>query len=259
MNFDLSALLLVALVVAGAIIAIDTARRKAARGRSGEGADVKESVLGSYARSYFPVILIVLLIRAFLIEPFRIPSDSMMPGLVDGDFIFVNKFSYGLRLPLLNTKFVSIGDPQRGDVIVFRSPADPSINLIKRLVGLPGDHVEVHDNRVVINGKPIALQADGSYPGGYRFAAAELGIEHFGDSQHIVMFADAHSATDFDGVVPAGHYFFMGDNRNDSEDSRFPRVGFVPQDNLIGHAVRIWMNWRIPGWPDWQRVGLRIQ
>jgi signal peptidase I len=220
---------------------------------------VNEPLLVYYARSFFPVVLIVLLVRSFLFEPFRIPSASMMPGLVDGDFIFVDKFSYGLRLPVIDTKIVPIGAPRRGDVIVFRLPSDPSVHFIKRLIGLPGDHIVVSDNRITINGVPVPLTPDGVYSGGYGFTGAELGLERFGAEQHVVMFAPNRAAKDFETVVPAGHYFFMGDNRNDSEDSRFPMVGFVPEQNLVGHAVRIWLNWPFPGWPDWHRIGMKIR
>jgi signal peptidase I len=213
----------------------------------------------SYARSFFPVLCIVLLIRSFAFEPFRIPSASMMPGLVDGDFILVNKFTYGLRLPVINTKVFPIGEPGRGDVVVFRSPADTSVDLIKRLVGLPGDHVVVRDNQLFINGAPVGLTPDGTYGGGFGFSGSPLVKERFGTADHVIMLAPGRLAADFDGVVPEGHYFFMGDNRNDSEDSRFADVGFVPEDHLVGHAIRIWMNWRIPGLPQWGRVGLRIQ
>jgi len=142
---------------------------------------------------------------------------------------------------------------------VFRLPSDPSINFIKRLVGLPGDRVVVRDNRITINGVRVPLTSDGTYSGGYGFMGAELGLERFGAEQHVVMFAPGRAATDFEAVVPAGHYFFMGDNRNDSADSRFPLVGFVPEQNLDGHAIRIWMNWRMPGWPDWRRIGTKIR
>ena len=223
------------------------------------GLAVPEPLLVYYARSFFPVILIVLLVRAFVFEPFRIPSASMMPGLVAGDFIFVDKFSYGLRLPVTNTKIVPIGEPQRGDVIVFRLPSDPSVHFIKRLVGLPGDRITVRDNRISINGQQIPIRPDGAYSGGYGFDGAALALEQFGATQHRVMFALNRSAADFDAVVPQGQYFFMGDNRNDSEDSRFPLVGFVPERNLVGKAVRIWMNWRLPGWPDWRRIGMKIR
>ena len=217
-----------------------------------------EGKLTAYARSLFPVVLIVLIVRSFLFEPFRIPSPSMMPNLVDGDFIFVNKFAYGLRLPVVNTKVLSIGEPRRGDVIVFRLPSDPSIHYIKRLIGLPGDHIVVRNNYLTINDLPVSLEPQGTYSGGYGFNGATLSVERLG-ADHLVMFAGDRYSTDFDTIVPAGHYFFMGDNRNDSQDSRFPQVGFVPAANLVGHAVRIWMNWQIPGWPRWNRIGQPIR
>jgi signal peptidase I len=257
---DLTTLFTVLLAVSGLIVLADRAifRPRRQRATGGTHAIAAEPLAVQYARSFFPVILVVLLVRAFVFEPFHIPSPSMMPGLVDGDFIFVNKFSYGLRLPVLNTKIVPIGEPQRGDVIVFRLPSDPSTHFIKRLIGLPGDHVVVRDNQVTINGKPVALTSDGVYSGGYGFSGADLALEQIGSEKHEVMFARDRYATDFEAVVPAGHYFFMGDNRNDSEDGRFPMVGFVPEKNLVGRAVRIWMNWQLPGWPHLSRIGLKI-
>jgi signal peptidase I len=218
----------------------------------------KDRTLSAYARAFFPVILLVLIVRSFLFEPFRIPSASMMPNLVDGDFVFVNKFVYGLRLPVINTKVLSTGQPQRGDVIVFRLPRDPSVHYIKRLVGLPGDHIVLHDNHLTINGSPVPLKPDGLYSGGYGFSGSQLNVERLGDDHQIMLAADRIS-TDYDAIVPAGHYFFMGDNRNDSQDSRFSQVGFVPADNLVGRAARIWFNWQIPGWPHWNRVGQAIR
>jgi signal peptidase I len=256
---DLAGIFTLLLVASGVILLADRALFKARRQRSADGMTVREPLLVQYARSFFPIILIVLVVRAFVFEPFRIPSASMMPGLVDGDFIFVDKFSYGLRLPLINTKIVPIGKPQRGDVIVFRLPSDPSIHFIKRLIGLPGDRVVVRDNHISINGAPIPITPDGLYDGGYGFTGAELALERFGPEQHVVMYASNRGAKDFDAVVPAGQYFFMGDNRNDSEDSRFPVVGFVPERNLVGRAVRIWLNWQMPGWPDWHRIGMKIR
>jgi len=258
MNIDYSAILSGVLGAAGIILLIDAWVLKPKRSTTSGATPVSDPLLVSYARSFFPVILIILIVRTFVFEPFRIPSPSMMPGLVDGDFIFVDKFSYGLRLPLLHSKVVPIGEPQRGDVIVFRSPSNPSINLIKRLIGLPGDHVVVRRNRVLINGNLVPLRPDGTYSGGFGFTGAELAVENFVGSQHVIMFAANRWATDFDGVVPTGHYFFMGDNRNDSEDSRFQDVGFVPADNLVGHARRIWMNWRFSDWPNLHRIGMRI-
>jgi signal peptidase I len=256
---DLAGIFTLLLAAAGMILLADWAVFKRRRLHGAGGALVREPLLVQYARSFFPVVLIVLLLRAFVFEPFRIPSASMMPGLVAGDFIFVNKFAYGLRLPLINTKIVPIGAPQRGDVIVFRLPSDPTIHFIKRLIGLPGDHVVVRDNRLTVNGASIPLKPDGAYAGDHGFTGAALELERIGTAQHVVMLAPDRDATDFDAVVPPGHYFFMGDNRNDSEDSRFPIVGFVPERNLVGHAVRIWMNWQLPGWPEWRRIGMKIR
>lgn len=215
---------------------------------------VREPVVVEYARSFFPVILIVLVIRSFLFEPFRIPSDSMMPTLLDGDFIFVNKYAYGLRLPVVNRKIVSIGEPQRGDVIVFRLPSDPATNYIKRLVGLPGDHIEVRGRQLYINGEPVPVKLEGVYEG-HGHTGARLGVEHLGAVDHEVLYIPERYTRDYDEVVPAGHYFFMGDNRDNSRDSRFTEVGFVPERNLVGKAVRIWLNWDLPAAPIWDRIG----
>ena len=247
------------LAVTAVILLVDRLILNPRRQRDAGDAVTQAPLLVQYARSFFPVILIVLLVRSFIFEPFRIPSASMMPGLVDGDFIFVNKFSYGLRLPVVNTKILNIGEPRRGDVIVFRLPTNPSVNFIKRLVGLPGDHILVRNNRLTINGEEISVKPDGIYSDGYGFNGSELERERFGATTHIIMLAPERYATDYDTVVPEGHYFFMGDNRNDSADSRFPLVGFVPERNLVGHAERIWMNWQIPGWPRWHRIGMKIE
>ena len=246
-SVDYSAILLAILALCGVILLVDRFLLK------------RQSAAGSLARSALPVLLIVLVFRSFLFEPFRIPSASMMPGLEEGDFILVNKFNYGLRLPVINTRILSTGAPHRGDVVVFRSTSGPPINLIKRLVGLPGDHITVRNNRICINGSTVALAPDGQYTGGFGFTGAPLEKETFGNNDHVIMLAQDRYAADFDGTVPAGHYFFMGDNRNDSEDSRFEKVGFVPEDHLVGHAIRIWMNWRIPGWPKLGRVGTPIR
>ena len=270
MIFDFSFILVAATVLTGVIWGLDSwlfkpkrvAAAPAAAGTNDAGGapeGVREPIVVEYARSFFPVILIVLLIRSFLFEPFRIPSDSMMPTLLDGDFIFVNKYAYGLRLPVLNSKIVKIGEPQRGDVIVFRLPRDPSINYIKRLVGLPGDHVVVKDDRVFVNGEAMPVRNDGIYEGqgqsGARNPNARLAIEQLGSVEHHVLFQTGRQPTDFDQIVPEGHYLFMGDNRDNSQDGRFPQVGFGPEGNLVGKAVRIWLNWDLPDAPIWSRIG----
>jgi signal peptidase I len=258
MTVDFSAALVAALLLAVILWGIDVWIWQPKRLRGAAGATTREPWAVHHARTLFPVILIVLIVRSFVFEPFRIPSASMMPGLVDGDFIFVSKFAYGLRLPVTNALLLRTGAPQRGDVIVFRLPSDPSTHFIKRLVGLPGEHVQVRDNHVFIDGKPLPLEPAGRYAGGYGFTGAAIATEHIPQRDHTVMLAADRYATDFDAIVPAGHYFFMGDNRNDSEDSRFALVGFVPEQNLVGHATRIWMNWQIPGWPKWRRIGQKI-
>src|SRR6202171_2692414 len=159
-RLEFSAAVLAITLLTGLVGALDVwllgpRRAAAARAAGKDPSAVPEPGTVDYARSFFPVALVVLLLRSFIFEPFRIPSDSMMPTLLDGDFIIVNKYAYGLRLPVINRKILDVGEPQRGDVVVFRWPVDPSTNFIKRLVGLPGDHVEVQDNRIIINGKPV--------------------------------------------------------------------------------------------------------
>jgi signal peptidase I len=250
---DFSLILVLLFVLSGLILLSDAAFLKRRR-----RAISKEPLPIQYARSLLPVILIVLIVRSFVMEPFRIPSASMMPGLVDGDFIFVDKFSYGLRLPILHSKFLSTGQPQRGDVVVFRLPSDPSVHYIKRLIGLPGDRIVVRDNTIFINGARVPMKRDGEYRGGYGFSGTDLEIERIGERDHLIMLAKHRMSMDYDSVVPPGNYFFMGDNRNDSEDSRFAQVGFVPDRNLDGRAMLIWMNWQLPGWPIWHRFGTKI-
>ncbi len=255
MVFDFSFVLVVATLVTGLVWAADALFLRARRAP----ADAPEPVLVEYARSFFPIILLVLVFRSFLFEPFRIPSDSMMPTLLDGDFIFLNKFTYGLRLPVLNTKVVALGEPQRGDVVVFRLPSDPSTNYIKRLVGLPGDHVVVREKRVYINGVPQEVRLDGWFEAFNSTPRAQIGVERLGSVTHRTLYIPERGSVDFDDVVPAGHYFFMGDNRDNSRDSRFPEVGYVPADNVVGKAVRVWLNWNLPhAAPDWSRVGMAI-
>jgi signal peptidase I len=259
--FDFSFVLVLATLVTGLIWAADAwiFRPRRVQGLPAEAAAAyHEPVLVEYARSFFPIILIVLVIRSFLFEPFRIPSDSMMPTLLDGDFIFVNKFTYGLRIPVVNTEIVALGEPQRGDVVVFRLPADPATNYIKRLVGLPGDHIVVRDKQVYVNGVRQPVRLDGLYEG-FGHTGAQVGLETLGTVTHGTLYMPERPSYDFDSVVPDGHYFFMGDNRDNSRDSRFPEVGFVPEDNVVGKAVRIWLNWNLPNAPIWSRIGDAIQ
>ena len=162
-NLDFALIIVVLTALSGVIAGFDALFLKSGRvARAARGEAVREPVAVEYARSFFPILLLVLVIRSFLFEPFRIPSPSMTPTLLTGDFIFVNKFAYGLRLPVINTKIVEIGEPERGDVVVFRLPSDPSVNYVKRVVGLPGDVVEYHpaNKRITINGEPIPFMTD---------------------------------------------------------------------------------------------------
>ncbi|WP_396615250.1 signal peptidase I [Lysobacter soli] len=233
-------------------------RREARQGLLDDG---KEPIVVDYSKAFFPVLAVVLILRSFVAEPFRIPSNSMMPTLLTGDFILVNKFTYGLRLPINNHKVIGIGEPQRGDVVVFRPPHHPDQDWIKRVVGLPGDRVGYHDNQVSVNGKALAYAPIGVYQGkgnGTEMTGAEelqedlLGRRHHVLERTNLPFIDQGEG---DWIVPPGHYFVMGDNRDNSEDSRY--WGFLPEENLRGKAFLIWMNF--DGGVDTSRIGNRIQ
>ena len=210
----------------------------------------------------FPVILAVFLLRSFLFEPFKIPSGSMIPTLLVGDLILVNKFHYGIRLPVVNKKIVANNDPQRGDVMVFRYPKDTSIDYIKRVVGLPGDEVSFRAQQLYINGKAVPEEQKpppGFYDEDSRRYFAEFS-EKLGEREHSILVNPQtqpyygpddkisfpfrencrYSAEGVTCKVPPGHYFMMGDNRDNSQDSRF--WGFVPDENIVGRAFFVWMN-----------------
>ena len=211
-----------------------------------------------YPKSFFPVILIVFVLRSFLVEPFKIPSGSMVPTLVVGDFILVNKFAYGVRLPIVQKKIVALDDPKRGDVMVFRYPEDPSLDYIKRVIGVPGDRIAYLDKRLSINGKEVPLKTQPDYLSRERIHYSKRFLETIDGKEHsILVEEDAPAAVPFirqfprrencnyndDGVVctvPPGHYFMMGDNRDNSADSRV--WGFVPDENIVGKAFFIWFN-----------------
>jgi len=220
--------------------------------------DAKQPWWVEYSVSFFPVILVVFVLRSFLVEPFKIPSGSMIPTLLIGDFILVNKFTYGIRLPVLNVKLVELGSPKRGDVMVFRYPADPSLDYIKRVVGLPGDRIEYRDKELRVNGKPVPRRQVGDYQSRERLQYFPQYLESFDGAEHeIILEKEApgfvmrgmdfrHSGNcDYNSgglvcTVPAGHYFMMGDNRDNSSDSRV--WGFVPDANIVGKAFFIWLN-----------------
>jgi signal peptidase I len=250
MNFGIEPALALASVVSGVVWLL----YRLIKGKS----DDKLPSTVEYARSFFPIFLIVLLLRAFLVEPFRIPSGSMMPTLLVGDFILVNKFTYGIRIPVIKTKLIDMNEPQRGDIVVFRWPVNPRLDYIKRVVGLPGDRVRYQNKTLFINDQPMQIDAVGPYQpegSGMRALGSIEGMEKLGDVEHAVLVSPV--APDFSSgcrfleyrevTVPEGHYLMVGDNLGDSKDRRC--WGFVPEQNLVGKAFFIWMSW------DWKRPG----
>jgi signal peptidase I len=261
-NFAL--ILFIALVVTGGIWLIDSLTT--GRGRD---PDAKLPLLVDYSKSFFPVILIVFLLRSFLVEPFKIPSGSMLPTLLIGDFILVNKYDYGIRLPVINKKIIEVGQPKHGDVMVFRYPNDPTLDYIKRVIGLPGDTVAYEDKRLAINGKPVPFETAGHYnyvTNGLNYIDGQTWNETLGEHKHTAMPVLMHQVEgDFPArqnctytergfvcKVPPGHYFMMGDNRDASNDSRY--WGFVPDENIVGRAFMIWWNFG-----EFSRIGHFIE
>jgi len=292
---DFSAVLIAAAAATGAVwladgVVLSRRRRAAAKASGKDPLAIREPGTVDYARSFFPVLVAVLLLRSFVFAPFRIPSDSMMPTLRDGDLILVDKFSYGLRLPLVHTKFLSTGEPRRGEVVVFHPPMAPSQAWIKRVVGLPGDHVEVREDRITINGNAVPFKVTADYSDGC-YQQMQIATEHLGTHVHQALLcpvplevtpqplpgcprtdtrgyycggtppADAvplDEAKIFRTVVPPGEYMVMGDNRDNSDDSRY--WGFVTERELIGRARYIAFSWdpHQSGGPVWSRMGKRI-
>jgi len=232
---------------------LDTANREEVR-----AAILKRPIWVEYTGSFFPVILLVFCLRSFLYEPFKIPSSSMLPTLLVGDLILVNKYTYGIRLPIINKKIIDINQPKRGDVMVFKYPKDLSIDYIKRVVGIPGDKIQYKNKRLTINGQALAYQELPDFLDEERLSYEKhyeenlLGVRHqiLNDSAAPAYVQGSHDFPnnelcnfDIEGVtctVPEGNYFVMGDNRDNSADSRY--WGFVPNENIVGQAVGIWMN-----------------
>lgn len=205
-----------------------------------------DGIIVDYARSFFPVLLIVFLLRSFIVEPFRIPSGSMLPTLEIGDFLLVNKFQYGLRLPIIYKKIMPIKNPERGDIMVFRYPANPKVNYIKRVIGLPGDKIEYKAKRLFVNKEEILFNDDGDYSfedaSGTQYTIDRFIANFDNEKTHSVLLNPRRK--DFrqgQWQVPEGQYFVMGDNRDHSADSRV--WGFVPEANIVGKAFFIWFHW----------------
>jgi signal peptidase I len=239
MNLDFPLILTCGVFVMGIIWLIDalwlSKRRLQKEQQSRE--EQAEPLLVEYSKSFFPVLLLVLILRSFLVEPFQIPSGSMLPTLQVGDFILVNKFAYGIRLPVIDYKVVEVGEPKRGDVMVFRYPENPKINYIKRVIGLPGDKIAYKNKTLYING----VKADQTFVSEKWFPHSELLQEKLGAVSHSIYRDVAVAAIDVEVVVPAGKYFMMGDNRDNSNDSRY--WGFVPEANIVGKAFAVWLHW----------------
>jgi signal peptidase I len=254
-ELDLALILTSLTAISGAVVAYNYFYYRDYIEKSGHEASSGMAILIEYSRSFFPVLLFVLVIRSFIFEPFRIPSGSMMPTLIQGDYIFVKKYQYGLRLPVLNTKIIETGEPKRGDVIVFRLPSNTSINYIKRVVGLPGDEIEYRGHKLYVNGELVDTVRDEEQPVEYNVPRF---LETLGEREHAILLEKSGNRPgDGSYRVPDGHYFMMGDNRDRSKDSRF--IGPIPESHLVGEAVRIWMHIDGREWPDWDRIGMKIQ
>lgn len=269
MNFDFPALLVFLTFASGIIwLGYSIFHKQLAEtvtatdGAAGEQRITEPPLVVEYAKSFFPVFLIVLILRSFIVEPFNIPSASMMPTLLIGDFILVNKYEYGLRLPVLHTKIIENETPARGDIVVFRYPEDPSIPFIKRVVGLPGDKIDYINKVLHINGEAIEQIDNGKYQAygaGFSMNGTDLKTELLPENAtHDILVDPERFSHNIRAEVPEGHYFVVGDNRDNSKDSRF--WGFVPDENLMGRAFMIWMNWDSKNSGiDFSRIGTMMQ
>ena len=276
MHFDLELALLIGTLVTGLVWLLDKLflgdkRRKKALEESYNAVHSQEAV-GSrkkdyrepwfvdISKSFFPILLIVLILRSFVAEPFRIPSGSMMPTLLHGDFILVNKFSYGVRLPVWHQKILNIGMPQRGDVAVFRFPKNPADDYIKRVIGLPGDHITYRNKKLYINGALVNQEKNGTYSGegaNSVMNGAMIYREDLDSQPHDILLKKIGYGAPGEFTVPQNHFFVMGDNRDHSSDSRI--WGFVPEENLVGKAFLVWMNWDFTGKKfNFKRIGKKI-
>jgi signal peptidase I len=266
MNFPL--IMLVLLIITGSISLLDRVLLRRKRAPEAQGPWWVE-----YPKSFFPVILVVFCLRSFLVEPFKIPSGSMIPTLLVGDFILVNKYTYGIRLPVANVKIMDVQEPKRGEVMVFRYPENPSMDYIKRIIGIPGDTVTYRNKRLTVNNVPVKMQPDGEYAyveSGLSYIYSDRFTESLGEHTYNILINQnvpdmhlpsvhpfplrdncAYNEDGFTCTVPAGNYFTMGDNRDSSSDSRY--WGFVPERNIVGKAFMIWWNFN-----DLKRIGLSI-
>ena len=281
MDFDFNLILVPATLIFFGLWLLDklVLKQRASKGKG------NENFIITWAYDFWPVLAVVLVLRSFLFEPFNIPSDSMVPTLETGDYILVNKFQYGVRLPIVNTKVIDVGEPQRGDVAVFKYPENPKISYIKRIIGLPGDHIEFDRGQLMINGQKVQqvptefsrekdildtpksiyytetmgthqhlvrlLEGQNTLVSAFNYAQSKKDLPYVATANERFVKSNGQS---WEVTVPQGHYFAMGDNRDQSADSRF--WGFVPEQNLTGHAFYIWMH-KEPGLhlPSFSRNG----
>ena len=235
-------------------MAMETEQQKTAY-EDAKSVAAREPLLVEYSKSFFPVLFIVFFLRSFLVEPFQIPSGSMIPTLEVGDFILVNKFAYGVREPITNTQFIPVGKPQRGDVMVFFPPHAPDTYYIKRVICIPGDHISYNNHVLTINGKVIKEKLVAELPVGgpyLKMVTETIDDKTFTAFKH---FQPGHLSVRGSWVVPEGHYFMMGDNRDNSLDSR--EWGVVSEDAIVGKAFAVWMHWdKFFSVPSFDRVGV---
>ncbi len=259
MYFDFLNILSLITIFAGVICLVDIIMRARQRKKYGASSgEVKHPIIIEYARSFFPVLLIVLLIRAFLFQPYRVPTGSLEPTIIPGDMILVNQYDYGLRIPLWNKEFIHVGNPKTGQIGLFRWPVNPAVTFVKRVIGVPGDHISYINKVLYINGKEQSQKFMGDSveigPGNETWKVKKYeedlnGIKHF-----IIIRPDRPGRNFKNLVVPKGEYFMMGDNRDDSDDSR--SWGFVPAKNFIGRALFIWLSWDSQHHTiRWNRIG----
>lgn len=257
MNLDFEIILFYATLITGLIALFDIIFLAPKR-KSVGGKEAKMPLIMDYARSFFPILLLVFLLRSFLVEPFRIPSGSLEPTLLMGDFIAVNKFDYGVRLPIVHKRIFGTGTPKRGDIMVFRWPPNPAYYFIKRVIGLPGDHISYINKALTVNGQKIPQEfmqnSMAEDEGGSEWQAIE-NQENLLGVKHSIFINPSKNSQDFpDIVVPQNMYFVMGDNRDDSADSRY--WGFVPDKNIVGKASIVWMSWSSAKTNvRWNRIG----
>lgn len=266
MSFNLPLILLALTLFSGVVVLVDALFMWRRRSRLGAGSTKRSElpVVIDYARSFFPILLAVLLIRSFIAQPFRVPTGSLSPTILPGDMIFVTQYNYGIRFPVWNTLLKSVGHPQRGEIALFNFPVNPAVPFVKRVVGVPGDHISYINKVLYINGKECKQTLVGDavdYNGDDATLAVKVYQENLLGVVHKIYRAPSRPALNFyDVVVPVGHYMMVGDNRDNSDDSR--GWGFVSEDDFIGQAHLIWMSWDSHAdWLHkirWNRIGLGL-